>query len=336
MRVLLGLRKTKLCVSLVCKPLAEGIGDLDFLERYFLVRDGLVIILEADILHIEALSARASLQFVKLVEIIITEAVRDLTCSVGTEIEENDRVSILDGGYRCSVLFEDNRRADELIRFVLVIGLRDRLVRRVSSDALALRERIIRIGDTVVVIVPVHCVITSGDHRDLSDAEFLHLILELLNVIDTALRGCITSVEEAVYIDIRKSLFLCHLEQRIKVCDMAVDTAVREKAVQMQVSSGLLYILHCVKELRILEELAVLDFLGDAGKILINDAAGAHIHVTDLRVAHLAVRKTDRKTARVSFDEGIFLHQLVHDGRFCLGDRIVKRVVGKAIAVKNE
>ena len=41
------------------------------------------------------------------------------------------------------------------------------------------------------------------------------------------------------------------------------------------------------------EEAAVLDRRVDAGEVLIDDAAGAQIHVADLGIAHLPVRQAD-------------------------------------------
>jgi hypothetical protein len=45
-------------------------------------------------------------------------------------------------------------------------------------------------------------------------------------------------------------------------------------------------------------ELAALNALGDADKILGNDPAGTQVEVTHLAVPHLTFRKTDRQPAR--------------------------------------
>ena len=57
---------------------------------------------------------------------------------------------------------------------------------------------------------------------------------------------------------------------------------------------------------RVLEEIAVLNSLGDAGQLLIYDAACTDIGVTDLGVAHLAVRQTDVQTGCADIGQRIF------------------------------
>ncbi len=336
MRVLLCLSQTELGVPVIGKPLSEGIGDLHFLERDFLVRDRFVIVLEADILHIKPLSSRASRKTVKLVKIIVAEAVRDLACPVRTEIKEDDAVAVLDRGNRRAVFLQNHRGLYELIGFILLIGLHDRLVGGMSRDALPLGERVIRICDTVIVVVAVHRIIPSADHRDFADADLLHLVLKGRDIVHAALRRRVTAVQEAVHIYVGQPLLLRHLQQRIQMCDVAVHAAVRQQAVQMQISACLLHVLHGVKKLGILEEIPILNLLGDAGEILVNDAPGAHIHMADLGVSHLSVRKTDRKSARISLDERILLLQPVHHRRICLCHGIMKRIIRKSIPVKDQ
>ena len=48
---------------------------------------------------------------------------------------------------------------------------------------------------------------------------------------------------------------------------------------------------HRVDKSGLLEEIAVLDALVDSRQVLIDDAAGAHRDVPDLRVAHLSLRQ---------------------------------------------
>ena len=60
----------------------------------------------------------------------------------------------------------------------------------------------------------------------------------------------------------------------------------------MERGAVLFAVLHGVDESGILEERAVLDSLGYAHELLIHNAAGAYISVTDLAVAHLPVGKT--------------------------------------------
>ena len=71
---------------------------------------------------------------------------------------------------------------------------------------------------------------------------------------------------------------------------------------------------------RVLEEIAVLNRLGDAGQLLIYDAACTDIGVTDLGVAHLAVRQTDVQTGCADIGQRDFQRRSGRDSA-CLRPR---------------
>ncbi len=72
---------------------------------------------------------------------------------------------------------------------------------------------------------------------------------------------------------------------------MAVHTAIRTEAVEVQAAIVCLTVLYRAQEGGILEKIALPDGLGDAGELLINDAACADVQVPDLAVAHLPIRQ---------------------------------------------
>src|SRR5688500_15201845 len=76
-------------------------------------------------------------------------------------------------------------------------------------------------------------------------------------------------------------------------------------------------------ERRVCRELAVADALVDPREVLIDDAAGAHVHVADLRVAHLTGRQSDRLAGCNELGVGIPPEQVVVNGRPRHGDRVV-------------
>ena len=120
------------------------------------------------------------------------------------------------------------------------------------------------------------------------------------------------------------------------MCDMAVNAAVRYQTVQMQIGIILFAVLDCLEQLGIFKEIAVLDFLGDTGKILINDAACAHVQVSYLGIAHLSVGKSDKHTRSIASLKGIFLHETVHNGSLGESNRIALGPVVKAVSVKYQ
>ena len=119
------------------------------------------------------------------------------------------------------------------------------------------------------------------------------------------------------------------------MCIMAVYTAVGQESPQMQIRALFDTVVDCLVELRVCKEISVLDHLGDLGKILIDDTAGAHIHMAHLGVAHLTVGKTDCHSGSVSFNKRTLCHQFFHHGSLSHSHRICFFDVGETVAVKD-
>ena len=85
--IFLGLGKTELLLAVLCQIFAESVLDLFLLECNQLVGDILIVILESYICEGE----EAALSF-KACELVVAECTGDLSCSVGTEIEENNGI----------------------------------------------------------------------------------------------------------------------------------------------------------------------------------------------------------------------------------------------------
>ena len=86
-------------------------------------------------------------------------------------------------------------------------------------------------------------------------------------------------------------------------------------------------LLHCGNnglQCLVLEERAILDCLGDARKLLIDDAAGADIGMTNLGVAHLSIRQADEFAGSLQLRVRIFFEQAVNDRCLSNSDGIVR------------
>ena len=329
MSVFLSLRDTGLRHVVLCKILAEGLRDLHLRECDLLVRDRYIIIGEAGI---EDLLPRSSVKLVKI--ILDAEAAGDLTCAVRTEVEEDDGIAVLDGRDRLAV-FHDYCRNNELVRNALLVRILDRLYAGSRRNAFTQRQRTVCLLNAVPAVVAVHRVISSGDHAKLTDADLIHLVLQLLRKLYTTLGRSITTVKESMYKDLIQPVSLRHLKQRVHMGVVAVDTAIGQQSVHMQLTVILLNILHSLHKDFIFEEISVLDRLGDAGKVLIHDSAGSHVQMADFRVAHLSVRQSYVQSACLSLNKGIFLHQAVHDRRIRQCDCIVFTDRIQSVAIKD-
>ena len=135
--------------------------------------------------------------------------------------------------------------------------------------------------------------------------------------------------------DLRQTVPLRKLQKGVKMVRMGMDAARGDQPPDMQRGIVLFAVFDRSQESRVLKEITVLDRLGDPGQVLIDDAAGAHVQMADLGVAHLAVRKTDKQAAGLTFHKGAGLEQLVQIRGLCFVDRVVSRVLAQAEAVHD-
>ena len=103
----------------------------------------------------------------------------------------------------------------------------------------------------------------------------------------------------------------------------------------MEVGILLFAVVDRTEEVFILKENTILNILCDECEVLIDDSAGTDIHVANLRVAHLSVRKSYCKAGCKTLNIRALSHKLVDNGSLCHCDGIVFLGVGKSETVKN-
>ncbi len=134
-------------------------------------------------------------------------------------------------------------------------------------------------------------------------------------------------------VDVAKALALGHVDEREQVGNVAVNAAVGEQAHQVQLAAVFLGLAAGVHKFGHLEEVAVLDGLGDAGQLLIDDAARADVEVAHLGVAHLSLGQAHIHAGGADDGVGIFGLERVDDGRAGLTDGVALafRALAKAV-----
>src|SRR6476659_11498881 len=116
----------------------------------------------------------------------------------------------------------------------------------------------------------------------------------------------------------------------------AVDTAVREQADEVKRVVPVDAAVHRLRKHGTPEQLAVPDALVDAGEVLVDDPAGAHVHVADLGVSHLSGRKSDSLARRNELRMRVAVQQAVVHGRSREGDSVVFFLRTKSPAVEDD
>ena len=344
MGIFLGLCQTQLLEAVGCQILTEGIVDGDLLESNIFVGDGLIIILEADIgqRHIavgscQVLDALGVRSFAGLFgDIFIREAecLGDLSGTVRTEVEENDGVIGFYDGQGLAFFIGNDSGQNELVRHALVIGVLHSLDAVGRLVAYAQYQGVICLLDTVPVVIPVHRIVTAVEGSHLAYADLRCLVDQLLQIALAGRGRCISAVEERMQIYSVQALSLAELQDRVQVGVVAVYAAVGKQAPDVQIGIVLFTVIDGAEQFFVLEEYAVLDIFGDQCQVLIYDAAAAHVHMADLGVAHLAIRKTYEQSGGIALLERILFHQLIHYRGLCHIDRIGLLVLRQAITVQ--
>jgi hypothetical protein len=102
-----------------------------------------------------------------------------------------------------------------------------------------------------------------------------------------------------------------HADERVQMLLVAVDAAVREEADEVERVAAAGAAIHGVLRGLVLEQLAVADALVDSRQVLIDDAAGPHVGVADLGVAHLSGRQADGLPRRDELRAGVAFEERV-------------------------
>ena len=120
---------------------------------------------------------------------------------------------------------------------------------------------------------------------------------------------------------------LGHFQQSVQVGVVAVHAAVGQQAHQVQRLAVVLGVVHGLQQGLVLIHVAVLGGLGDAGQLLIDNAARADVGVAHFAVAHL-------HAGGANLGVGVLSEDFVHVGMLCRGNGVALGG-GDAKAIEN-
>ena len=103
---------------------------------------------------------------------------------------------------------------------------------------------------------------------------------------------------------------------------MAVHAAVGQQAHQVQRLAVVLGVVHGLQQGLVLIHVAVLGGLGDAGQLLVDNAARADVGVAHFAVAHLAVRQAHVHAGGANLGVGVLGEDFVHVGMLRRGNGV--------------
>ena len=305
MCIFLGLGYTKLLIAFCAHDSAEGVfnGFGRECDGYIKV---FVILRRADeAQRVHGLFAH------KAVKVRQVERPCDLSCTVGTEVHENDAVALI----HRTVTAADNG-LDKLVTDIGGVAFLDRLDGVGLKFTFAADDGVIRLFHSVPALVTIHCVKSALQGSNSCVAELFALIGKLLYIARSASGRHITAVKEAVDIDLIQTTALCHVQSRKNVAYMTVHTAVGQQSHDVQRLTVLLCCIHGAYIRRVFKEFTVLYGLRYLRQIL---------RVADLGVAHLPLRQSHIKAGGGKLRVRILGKEHVEIGRFRNGYCIVLR-----------
>ena len=325
MGVLLGLGDAQLGLAALGQVLAHHVGQALGLEGNLHVGHGGVVLGEADVVH-----GKAAVLALEAVEGVVHEGAGDLTGTVGAEVEEDHGVAL---GYAAALAGHGGYH--ELVGHALGVAVGHHLSGG-ALHAFAVYEGSVGLLHAIPAVVAVHGVVTAGDGSDLAHAQLVQLCLQLVDVALAGIGGNVTAVHDGMNVNFLGAHILGHVQQAEQVLDVAVHAAGRQQAHQVDGLAVLDGSLHGVHNGLVGADGTVLNGLGDAGQLLVHDAAGADVGVTNLAVAHLAVGQAHVHAGSTDGGVGAGGEQLVQIGGFGGHDGVALGLVGHpAEAVQN-
>ena len=139
-----------------------------------------------------------------------------------------------------------------------------------------------------------------------------------------------------MHVRFRHAFAFSELQERVEMGNMAVHPAVGQQPVKMQFSAARLCAAHGREQGFILKKCPVLDFLRDAGQLLIDDPARADVQMPHFGVAHLPVRQADVSARGAELRMGIFLPELFNIRAALDGDGVALPIGIDPVSVHNQ
>ena len=139
---------------MLCQHFTQHIRHRDRLEGD--IRNNCVLVRS----HCHKFHVCCTLFAIEIRPLFVSEGIRQLNRAVRTEVEENDRIIVLQRSYWLAV-FNDYSRQYELIRFTVCIACFYDILCRLKLLALAVCDGVVCQFHTFPTVVTVHSVVTT-------------------------------------------------------------------------------------------------------------------------------------------------------------------------------
>ena len=157
----------------------------------------------------------------KSVKFAVYQCAGNFTGTVGTEVKADNAVIL---AYSCTL--SDDCGNNKFVRNAVIIGFLHSIYRIWVLFTLAINKCGIRLFHSFPAVISIHCIVSSRKNTDFTYTDFVKLFGKLFHKVNTAGGRNVSAVHKAMDINLCKSASLRHLNCGIKMCNMAVYTAV--------------------------------------------------------------------------------------------------------------
>src|SRR5690606_301071 len=157
----------------------------------------------------------------------------------------------------------------------------------------------------------------------------------VLQKAKTAFRVSVATVHECMHKQVLYAFAMRNRNEAFQVRYVGMYPAVGDETDEVHLLALGVRISERLVEYGVIVQFALLDGLVDLYKILVNNATGADIHVTDFRVSHLPFGKPHGKTGGQQTTMWIFVIKTVDEGRVRLVNSGNLLITGDSPAVQN-
>ena len=166
---------TSLFQTIFCKELSKCICNFIFYKCNLFVFDCNIILCKANKCCLYSFSSFESCKF------IIAKSSCNLSCSVRTEVKEDNRIIFFDCCKWCTIFYNDCWKYKFICHFIVIRCLNS-CCSRLSCLAFSFNDCIVSFFHTIPTIITIHCVITSRYACNCSNTKFFHLSFKLLYI----------------------------------------------------------------------------------------------------------------------------------------------------------
>ena len=269
----------------MCQHFTQHIRHRDRLEGD--IRNNCVLVRS----HCHKFHVCCTLFAIEIRPLFVSEGIRQLNRAVRTEVEENDRIIVLQRSYWLAV-FNDDSRQYELIRFTVCIACFYDILCRLKLLAFAVCDGVVCQFHTFPTVVTVHCVVATGNSRNFAQSDLFHRFFHCFDVAWCSVRIHVATIKESMQIKFFDAFFFSALDQSDDMVDVTVHTTVGKQAEKMQSRIIFSRVIVSTDKRFVRQEFAILDSFVDSCQTLVDNSSGTNVCMPYFRITHLAFRKS--------------------------------------------